>query len=66
MFDDDYLRESYRRFEVTDIGLILGRMNIADAFTMDGSNKALDQLMICGMNNTVIDQLVVRDNGAPI
>lgn len=35
MMDVTSLRESYRPFEITDIRLILGTVNIADAFKKD-------------------------------
>lgn len=41
-------------------------MNIADAITKVGCNKASDNLIESGVDSSMVQKLVVRDNDAAI
>lgn len=58
------LRESYNRFEIDQIGLVRGKMNIADALTKTTPNPLLDTLLFTSQDDTVVEQWVERGTSA--
>ena len=64
MIDVAAVREAYHSFEISEVGLVRGSTNMADAFTNPSANKALKDFMATQLDNTPIVQWNLRDNVA--
>lgn len=58
MIDVAALRESYNSFEIDQLVLLRGKMNIADALTKATPNCRLDTLLSTSLDDTVVEQWV--------
>jgi hypothetical protein len=63
LIDLAVIRQSYRRFEVDNIGFIRTAYNIADPLTKNVNNAVLDTLLETGKLSHPVDEFIVRKKG---
>jgi hypothetical protein len=61
LIDLAVIRQSYRRFEVDNIGFIRSEHNIADALIKNTKDTNLEQLLRTGLLTHPVDEFIVRD-----
>jgi Reverse transcriptase (RNA-dependent DNA polymerase) len=61
LIDLAVIRQSYRRFEVDNIGFIRTVYNIADPLTKNTTNVVMDKLLRTGKLSHPVDEFIVRD-----
>lgn len=60
MIDVAAAREAYNRGDLSNVGLVAGKCNMADGFTKLKPNDALERFLDTGTDNTPVDQWVIR------
>lgn len=60
MIDILSARQSYKRFEISAIGLVTGLSNPADGLSKIGGNGALQKILETGMDETPVEQWIER------
>lgn len=53
-------REAYNRGDLSNVGLVAGKHNMADGFTKPKLNDALERFLDAGVDATPVDQWVLR------
>ena len=65
MIDTAAAREAYNRGEISNVGLVLSKHNIADGLTKPGYCRAISDLITTGCDRSPVEQWIVRTNIAP-
>ena len=65
MIDIAAARESYNREEISTVGLVLSKHNIADGLTKEVPNKALQDLLSSGFDRNPVQKFIIRTPASP-
>lgn len=63
MIDVAAARESYNKYEISNVGLVASDYNIADALTKEKCNPALEELLRTGKDMNPVKQWIIRTKG---
>lgn len=62
MIDIAAVWDACHAFQISEVGLVRGKINMADSFTKTPSNTALQNIMESQVDNTPIVQWILRDH----